>query len=82
MSWHKIIQNHIDKIITDKEFNELKDTYDHCPPQLEESYYDRKVFDSFFPNQHKLIPHFWMPEWTNVADPSPRELEEYSEYKC
>ena len=37
-SWHKIIQNHIDKIITDKEFNELKDTYDHCPPQLKESY--------------------------------------------
>ncbi len=78
-SWHKIIQNHIDKIITDKEFNELKDTYDHCPPQLKESYYYRKVFDSFFPNQHKLIPHFWMPKWTNVTDPSARELEEYSE---
>jgi asparagine synthase (glutamine-hydrolysing) len=78
-SWHKIIQNHVDDIITDREFLEQKDNYEHCPPQLKESYYYRKVFDSFFANQNKLIPHYWMPKWSSTTDPSARELEGYSE---
>jgi len=78
-SWHKIIHNHVDKIISDKEYIEQKDTYSHCPPQLKESYYYRKVFDSFFANHNQLIPHYWMPKWSAVTDPSARELEDYSE---
>ena len=78
-SWHKIIQHHVDSIITDREFLEQKDNYEHCPPQLKESYYYRKVFDSFFTNQNKLIPHYWMPKWSSTTDPSARELEGYSE---
>jgi len=46
---------------------------------LKESYYYRKVFDSFFTNQNKLIPHYWMPKWSSTTDPSARELEGYSE---
>ena len=78
-SWHKVIQRHIDSIITDKEFMENRDSFTHCPTQLKESYYYRKVFDSFFGNHSNLIPHYWMPKWTNIIDPSARELLGYSE---
>ena len=78
-SWHKIIQNHVDNKISDKEFYESKNTISHCTPLLKESYYYRKIFESFFPNSEKLIPHFWMPKWTNVIDPSARELVDYKE---
>ena len=44
-----------------------------------ESYYYRKVYESFFPESEKLIPHFWMPKWSNVIDPSARELQDYQE---
>ncbi|MBS00615.1 MAG: asparagine synthase (glutamine-hydrolyzing) [Candidatus Marinimicrobia bacterium] len=78
-SWHKIIQHHVDGIITDKEFLDQKNNYKHCPPQLKESYYYRKIFDSFFEDHHTLIPHYWMPKWTSTNDPSARELVGYSE---
>ena len=78
-SWHKIIQNHVDNKISDEEFFKAKDLISHCTPILKESYYYRKVFESFFPNSEKLIPHFWMPRWSNVIDPSARELQDYQE---
>ncbi len=51
----------------------------HCTPVLKESYYYRKVFESYFGKNEKLIPHFWMPKWIDVLDPSARELEDYRE---
>jgi asparagine synthase (glutamine-hydrolysing) len=78
-SWHKIIQDHVDQKITDKEFSDAKIVITHCTPLLKESYYYRKIFESFFPNSEKLIPHFWMPKWSDTIDPSARELEDYRE---
>jgi asparagine synthase (glutamine-hydrolysing) len=78
-SWHKIIQDHVDQKITDKEFSDAKIVITHCTPLLKESYYYRKIFESFFPNSAKLIPHFWMPKWSDTIDPSARELEDYRE---
>ena len=78
-SWHKIIQNHVDKKITDKEFSNARILIQHCTPLLKESYYYRKIFESFFPNSEKLIPHFWMPKWSDNIDPSARELKGYKE---
>ena len=78
-SWHKIIQNHVDSKISDEEFFKAKDSISHCTPLLKESYYYRKVYESFFPESEKLIPHFWMPKWTSVIDPSARELQDYQE---
>ena len=78
-SWHKIIQNHVDSKISDEEFFKAKDSISHCTPLLKESYYYRKVYESFFPESEKLIPHFWMPKWSNVIDPSARELQDYQE---
>jgi asparagine synthase (glutamine-hydrolysing) len=76
-SWHKIIQEHVDLIIPDIEFNYIKNTnkYKINPPMLKESYWYRKIFDSFYPNHAEIIPHYWLPNWTEEVDPSARELK-------
>mgnify|MGYP001199320460 CR=1 FL=1 len=79
-SWHHIIQEHVDGFISDEDFRVSAGGYDHCQPQLKESLYYRRVFESLFePSAYQLIPHFWLPRWSNVIDPSARELAEYEE---
>ena len=78
-SWHKAVKDFVDSIITDSEFTENSKDIRHCKPLLKESFYYRKVFDNLFPNHSNLIPHFWMPKWTDVIDPSARELGNYKE---
>ena len=78
-SWHRILQNFVDSQITDTEFETKINTYTHCRPILKESYYYRKVYESFFGQHDKLIPHFWMPKWAETNDPSARELSGYIE---
>ena len=73
-SWHKIIQEYIDTIITDKEFNENKDKYKFNTPMTKESYLYRKVFEDYYPNKSNVIPHYWLPNWSSEIDPSAREL--------
>jgi len=54
------------------------DKYKINTPELKESYYYRKIFESYYPNRGNLIPHFWLPKWNgNGKDPSARELNNY-----
>ena len=77
-SWHKIIQDHVNGLVSDKEFKKFKST--HCAPVLKESYFYRKIFEEMFGRRHvNIIPHFWMPRWSTATDPSARELNNYSE---
>jgi asparagine synthase (glutamine-hydrolysing) len=84
-SWHKSVKDHVDKMVSDDEFNKALDDITHCKPLLKESYYYRKVFEDIFnhPTENRdhsnLISHFWMPKWTDVIDPSARELGNYKE---
>ena len=79
-SWHHIIQDFVDTQISDDDFQASKDGYKNCTPQLKESLYYRRIFEQTFASSaHDLIPHFWLPRWTNVIDPSARELSEYEE---
>ena len=78
-SWHNIIQKYFDKIVSDNAMNNAKEEYSHCTPLTKESYYYRKIFSKFFKNHDNLIPHFWMPRWTNTLDPSAREITDYKE---
>ena len=73
-SWHKIIQEYVDKLITDDEFNNNKDKYKINPPKLKESYFYRKIFESYYPGKSNVIPYFWLPNWSDEIDPSAREL--------
>ena len=73
-SWHNIIKNHVDSIITDREFDSSTLRIIHNKPILKESYYYRKLFHTFYKNSF-IIPYFWMPKWSKTIDPSARELE-------
>ena len=81
-SLFNIIQEYIDTIITDEEFESQKDKFKHNTPFTKESYYYRKKFVEFFGDSEekaRIIPHFWMPRWTDAKDPSARVLSVYSE---
>lgn len=81
-SWYRIIQDKIDTIVSDEEFETHKRDFIHNTPFTKESYYYRKKFVEFFGKSEekaKLIPHFWMPKWTNTTDPSARTLSVYKE---
>ncbi|MBT3590471.1 MAG: asparagine synthase B [Candidatus Marinimicrobia bacterium] len=78
-SWHTIVQSFVDQQISDEEFSKEIKLIKHCTPVLKESYYYRKVYKSFFGKHDNLIPKFWMPQWTDVIDPSARELSGYKE---
>lgn len=78
-SWHTIIQREVDSMVSDEEYFSYLAEKPHCSPQLKESYYYRKVFNAKFNHCQDIIPHFWMPRWTNAKDPSARELEDYKE---
>ena len=73
-SWHKVIQEYVDKLITDDEFNRNKNKYKINTPLLKESYFYRKIFESHYPDKSNVIPYFWLPNWTDEIDPSAREL--------
>lgn len=82
-SWFTIIQNHIDTLITDKEFQNESIKYTHCTPLTKEAYYYRKIFGELFGEEHnKVIPHFWLPNWSgNITEPSARVLNVYNSNK-
>ena len=73
-SWYLIIQNHIDSIIGDDEFLNEALKFEHCTPDTKESYYYRKIFNSFYKHD-EVIPHFWKPKWVDQSDPSARALK-------
>ena len=77
-SWHNILKNYFNKIVSDKDFNNSISKYSVCPPISKESYYYRKTFEKYFGSQ-SLIPHYWMPKWQDTNDPSARELDGYKE---
>ena len=79
-SWHTIIQEHVESVISDKYFLERSKEITHCKPLLKESLHYRDIFESRFgKSQEGLIPKFWMPKWTDVIDPSAREIDGYRE---
>jgi len=75
-SWFQIIQENLDKKISNEEFNTKKNLYKHNPPISKEALYYREIFEKYYPNKSNIIPHFWMPnkKWCNVNDPSARVI--------
>lgn len=71
-SWFRIIQDKASKLpLIDKEYN-------HCQPFSKESMLYRQYFDNMFPGCERVIPHYWMPQWSGESkEPSARVLEAY-----
>ena len=76
-SWYKILQTHINKLVTDEEFLQESIKINFCTPDTKESYYYRKIFEKHYSTEF-VIPHFWRPKWTKQKDPSARELFHYN----
>lgn len=57
--------------------------YPYATPRSPEALLYRDIFERFYPNRHKLIPGFWMPnaQWPGCAvdDPSARVLRNYGD---
>lgn len=74
-SWHMIIKEHVDLMITDQDFRVQSEQYVHNKPMLKETYYYRKIFDKYYSQFHTVVPYYWLPKWCgDQTDPSAREL--------
>ena len=78
-SLFEIIQDKLEKTISDEEFEREKLKYTHNTPHTKEALYYRQIFEQHFNGYSNVIPHFWMPnpKWCNVSDPSARILKNY-----
>jgi asparagine synthase (glutamine-hydrolysing) len=79
-SWHTIITEKINELITDEYYETHKNNYDYLPPISKEALYYRETFVKHFGNNTSVshtIPYFWLPKWCGIiTDPSARVLVE------
>lgn len=69
-SWHKTIQEYVDKLVSDDEMRSSSSS-----TLSKESFFYKKIFDEEYPNKSAVIPYYWMPKWCgDVKDPSAREI--------
>lgn len=77
------IKEYAESYYSDEEFEKRIKAYDYAAPFTKESLLYREIFESFYPDQAKMIPGFWMPnkawEGCNVNDPSARVLSNYGD---
>ena len=80
-SWFQIIKEHVDKQVTDEEYNKYKEFIEYTQvynaPYDKESYYYRKTFDSMYQGCENVIPYFWRHPFCEEKDPSARLLTCY-----
>jgi asparagine synthase (glutamine-hydrolysing) len=79
-SWFQIIQEYVDNMISDEEFENNKDKYIFNRPDTKEKYYYRKIFEEKFGKKsEEVIPYYWLPKWCgDIKEPSARILEVYN----
>ena len=88
-SWYKIIQEHVEQLITDEDFSTASTRFSYCTPQTKEAFYYRKLFCQMFGEKRQdIIPEYWLPKWdhsgkelTQYMDPSARVLNIYNTIK-
>lgn len=57
--WYKIIQEFVEQIYSDEEFERKCNRYHHNKPYDKESLYYREIFEKHFPNRSNILPYFW-----------------------
>ena len=80
-SWFMILQEHTDRLYTDKQFHDKQKTYRHCVPPTKEALYFRELFElNFGRHVSHVIPYYWLPKWCgDITEPSARVLKVYQE---
>lgn len=81
-SWFSVIQEWVDKDISNEELAKAASEYKHLPPTSKESLHYRRKFEHFYGKGDicKITPSFWLPLWCgDIKDPSARVLKIYHE---
>lgn len=75
----ELLQEYIETLVSDDEFNNESTKIIHNTPKNKEAYFYRKVFTKYFGEQNeKIIPYFRLPRWSwNIQEPSARVLQHY-----
>ena len=77
-SWYLIVKEYFNNKISDEEFN-TKDRLDGIKPVCKESFYYRKRFNELYGENQRVIPRYWLANWSSSLDPSARTLKVYDE---
>jgi asparagine synthase (glutamine-hydrolysing) len=78
-SWYLIVQEYISKTKSETIAKiTVNKNYEHLRPISNESTWYREVFEKEFGKEVvRVIPYFWMPNWSNTNDPAQRTLNIY-----
>ena len=79
-TWIQMIKEYTNSVVTDAEFNNRNhELYKlHNPPYDKESFFYRRVFETFYDGRGDTIPYYWRhPFCEKVLDPSARLLDFY-----
>jgi asparagine synthase (glutamine-hydrolysing) len=76
-SWYTIIQDKINKEMTDEYFeHNIKKYEGYLTPHTKEALYYHELYDKLYPNQYGMLAYYWLPKWCgDVKDPSARTLD-------
>jgi asparagine synthase (glutamine-hydrolysing) len=75
-SWYEIIQENI--VVPENWLEIAQEKYDYLTPTTREMFYYRSEFEKHYPNHERVVPYFWMPNWSpGATDPSARTLKLY-----
>jgi len=73
--WFKVIEEHVNSIISDDEYEEKRRQFDVNRPISKEGYWFRAIYEKFYPGRGNTVPYIWRPKWTTEKNPSARLLE-------
>ena len=79
-TWIQMIKEYVDSVVPNCEFNNLNhELYKlHNPPYDKESFFYRRVFETYYEGRGDTIPYYWRhPFCEKVLDPSARLLDFY-----
>jgi len=78
-SWYKTVLDHFDQKYSEEDLKNAKNKYKINTPYTKESLHYRIKFNEKYSDlQANIIPHFWLPKWGNVKEPSARVLDVYN----
>lgn len=79
-SWHSIITDFVNEIISDEDYEFQRKKYKTNRPQLKETLFYRKIYDHYYSYFSNVIDFYWLPKWCGgQIDPSARELDGYKQ---
>lgn len=77
-SWYQTVLDYFDKKYTEHDLENAKKLTINTPYTKESLHYRIKFNERYSDTQSNVIPHFWLPKWGNIKEPSARVLNVYN----